>query len=301
MNTDEMQYITEVLKCGSISKAARKLYMSQPLLSQKIHNVERELNIEIFNRHTYPISLTYAGEKIVESFKEILNIKNNLFLEIDEINHETRGKLRIALASHRATTLLPKVLPRFIHVWPLIKIEVIEDSNGTVSESLMNGKADLALFRIMHKSDQLEYVHLCRDNIILFAGEGTNIAQKFSKGSTIDLREVQNEKFVSVYEGNGFRKSQQILFDNYEIKPQIVLETHSIELACRLALSCDYVALYSGNLVTDNEIMKDNPYYCYIEEKPHPCDFCVCYRKDVFLTKYMKSFIEMTVEIYNNT
>jgi len=297
MDTKEMEYILEVLKSGSISSAARKLYMSQPLLSQKIHAVEQELNVQIFNRYTSPISLTFAGETVVNSIKNMLQIQKNLLLEINDINDETRGRMKIAISPHRATVLLPKILPVFLHAWPLVEVEVI-DSEGKVSEAVINGRADIGFVRKLNTSDKLEYIYLCKDHIVLFCGADSHLVQKYLPGRVINLTEVRNEKFVSVYEGHGFRKIQNELFKNYHVNPHIIIETRSTELACRLALSCNFVALYPCNLLAEESIMKEHPCYYYIEDKFHQYDFYICYKKNAFLPKYIRNFISITQEIY---
>lgn len=82
MNEKHIQYVLTVVKEGSITAASKKLYVSQPSLSQTIKLIERDLGAEIFNRRTIPISLTLAGEKYVEAACQVENIKNCLHEEI---------------------------------------------------------------------------------------------------------------------------------------------------------------------------------------------------------------------------
>ena len=82
-----------VLQEGSITNAAKKLYVSQPSLSQMIKLVENNLGAPIFNRNTDPITLTFAGEKYIEAAKQILTINQNLAREIQEINEEEHGTI----------------------------------------------------------------------------------------------------------------------------------------------------------------------------------------------------------------
>lgn len=67
MNLKHAQYMLTVLQEGSITSAAKKLYVSQPSLSQMIKLVETNLGTPIFNRSTEPLTLTYAGEKYMEA------------------------------------------------------------------------------------------------------------------------------------------------------------------------------------------------------------------------------------------
>ena len=97
MNPKHAQYMITVFQEGSITNAAKKLYVSQPSLSQMIKLVETNLGTPIFNRSTDPLTLTYAGEKYIEAAQKILTINANLAREIEEINDEEHGKIRLGI------------------------------------------------------------------------------------------------------------------------------------------------------------------------------------------------------------
>ncbi|MGL5314367.1 MAG: LysR family transcriptional regulator, partial [Peptostreptococcaceae bacterium] len=73
MNSKKLNYIITISELQSISKAAAQLFISQPSLSNIVSNLEKELGIKLFNRTTNPISLTYAGERYIETAKKILS------------------------------------------------------------------------------------------------------------------------------------------------------------------------------------------------------------------------------------
>ena len=72
MNMKHIQYVLTVLREGSITAASKKLYVSQPALSQTIKQIEQDLGAPIFDRTTDPISLTYAGRKYVDAAEQML-------------------------------------------------------------------------------------------------------------------------------------------------------------------------------------------------------------------------------------
>ena len=130
MNIKHAQYMLTVMQEGSITAAAKKLYISQPSLSQMIKLVETNLGTAIFNRSTDSITLTYAGEKYIEAAKQILTINNNLQKEIDEINHEDHGSLKLGIPVQRAMQVLPYVLPRFMKRYPYVDIDLHEHGSS---------------------------------------------------------------------------------------------------------------------------------------------------------------------------
>ena len=73
-----MNYVYEVYKEKSFSKAAKNLYISQPSLSANVRRVEAKIGYPIFNRNTSPLTLTECGERYIQSVEEILAIENSI-------------------------------------------------------------------------------------------------------------------------------------------------------------------------------------------------------------------------------
>lgn len=86
MTSRHIEYVLTIAREGSITAASRKLYVSQPSLSQTIKLIERNLGAEIFNRNTEPISITPAGEKYIEAAQKVLEIEKTLRQEIMQMN-----------------------------------------------------------------------------------------------------------------------------------------------------------------------------------------------------------------------
>ena len=112
MNEKHMLYVLTILEEGSFTGAARKLYVSQPSLSQIIKSAEANLGAPIFNRSSDPISLTPAGQLYVEAAKQITTISTNLSKQIEELSKEEFGQLRLGISVQRGMEILPYVYPR---------------------------------------------------------------------------------------------------------------------------------------------------------------------------------------------
>lgn len=94
------------------------MYISQPSLSQIISKVENDLGIKLFDRTAYPITLTYAGEKYVDTARKILMMKDNLRRELTDIGNGVRGKITVGIPVERAGYMLPETLKEFRRVYP---------------------------------------------------------------------------------------------------------------------------------------------------------------------------------------
>lgn len=297
MNIRHIQYVLAVLQEGSITGAAKKLYVSQPSLSQMIKLVENNLGAAIFNRNTDPLTLTYAGQKYVEAAKQILAINNNLAREIEEINHEDHGSIRLGVPVQRAMQVMPYVLPRFRKKYPFVSLELNEHGSTTLESMILEGSLDLACLTTYPKYDELRYTLIEDEDLVLLTSKNTHIAKRIPSGTEINITEAKDELFICSKPGHSVRTTQDRLFVAYDIQPKIILETTSIEVAKRTTIACDAVFICPINYI---EMSPEIHPYCSvypIKGIENRRSFYICHRKDLYLTKYMKDFVQILTEV----
>ena len=293
MNIKHAQYMLTVLKEGSITAAAKKLYISQPSLSQMIKLVENTLGTPIFNRTTDPITLTYAGEKYIEAAKKILTINANLIKEIDEINHEEHGTIKLGIPVQRAMQVMPYVLPRFHARYPHVKLDVRESGSATTEAAVLDGTVDLACLTTYPKHEELNYILIEEEELVLLTSRNSQLAKRIPSGTSISITEAKNEKFISSKVGHSVRDTQDRLFVTYDIQPEILMETSSIEVGKRTAIACEAVMICPINYIEMTPELYPGCCVYPIKGIEQRRSFYVCHRKELYLTKYMRDFIEI--------
>ena len=293
MNIKHAQYMLTVLKEGSITAAAKKLYISQPSLSQMIKLVENTLGTPIFNRSTDPITLTYAGEKYIEAAKKILTINDNLIKEIEEINHEEHGTIKLGIPVQRAMQVMPYVLPRFYAKYPHVKVDVRESGSANTEAAVLDGNVDLACLTTYPKHEELNYILIEEEELVLLTSRNSQLAKRIPSGTPISITEAKNEKFISSKVGHRVRDTQDRLFVTYDIQPEILMETSSIEVGKRTAIACDAVMICPINYIEMTPELHPGCCVYPIQGIEQRRSFYVCHRKELYLTKYMKDFIEI--------
>ncbi len=293
MNIKHAQYMLTVLKEGSITAAAKKLYISQPSLSQMIKLVENTLGTPIFNRSTDPITLTYAGEKYIEAAKKILTINDNLIKEIEEINHEEHGTIKLGIPVQRAMQIMPYVLPRFYAKYPHVKVDVRESGSANTEAAVLDGNVDLACLTTYPKHEELNYILIEEEELVLLTSRNSQLAKRIPSGTPISITEAKNEKFISSKVGHSVRDTQDRLFVTYDIQPEILMETSSIEVGKRTAIACDAVMICPINYIEMTPELHPGCCVYPIQGIEQRRSFYVCHRKELYLTKYMRDFIEI--------
>ncbi len=296
MNVKHAQYMLTILNEGSITAAARKLYVSQPSLSQMVKLVETNLGMPIFNRSTDPITLTYAGEKYMEAARRILTINQNLEKEINEIRREEHGVIQLGIPVQRAMQVMPYVLPRFIRLYPDVEVQIQEFGSATLESMVLEGRVDFACLTTFPHHEELEYILIETEDLVLLTGRDSAIARRIPAGTPIDITEARDEKFINIQSGHSVRTTQDILFMQKDMHPKVLLETMSIEVAKRTAVACNAVMICPQNYIEMTpELLPECVMYPLtgIESRR---SFYICHRKDRYLPKYMRDFIGLLTE-----
>ena len=299
MNEKHMQYVLTVLKEGSFTNAAKKLYVSQPSLSQIIKTVESNLGAPIFNRSTDPITLTPAGQLYVEAARQVTTISTNLVKQVEELSNEEFGKIRLGISVQRGMELLPELYPRFKKRFPHVEIELHEQGSATMEKSVLEGEVGIALLTTFPKHADLYYDLIQEEELVLIVNRDCALAKRIRPGTPIDILEAKDETFVSSRPGHSVRSIQDALFITRDMKPKIDLETISIEIGKNVVASSP-VVMACPDAYVDTSNSAESPYFSYpILGVENPRHFYACYRKDMYLTKYMKGFLEVLHALRN--
>lgn len=145
MLLDYMEYIYAVYEEKSFSKAAKRLFVSQPWLSATVKKVEQEIKAPIFNRTTSPITLTEAGKYYIEALEKVMAIQNDMKEHFEALSTNTEMQLHIGSSMFFCTYVLPKVLTDFRAEYPQITLSYSEGNTEEMLEKLRTGVLDFVL------------------------------------------------------------------------------------------------------------------------------------------------------------
>ncbi len=145
MNTKQLQYVLVLVQEGSFSRAAEKLSISQPSLSQYIKKIESSLGLEIFDRANGRVKLTDAGRIYVETGQRILDAEHQMEIRLSDLKESKTGSLIIGTAPYRAASMMPAIAERFHGLYPGMHLAVQEGTTAELEEGMARGEYDLCL------------------------------------------------------------------------------------------------------------------------------------------------------------
>ena len=296
MNLKQAKYVKTIAQCGSLTGAAKKLYVSQPSLSQMLRQIEDEIGLPIFDRSVSPFRITYAGEKYLAAAETIINANVQLESQLREIKHDHSGRLRLGISVSRGMQVLPLVLPIFSKQYPHVTLELTETGSASLEELLRRGEIDLAMAAIESTGPNMAYELIEKETIGILAGKESHLAKNRISGTSVHLKEVTEDAFVALKEGHSVRVVQDKLFRKLDFSPKILLETDALEVGKRVALDSGACMLMSNIYVDEYVRQKRGEFFPLADYENHR-HFYACYRKDEFIPRYTRDFIQTTIRV----
>ncbi|MBQ9299682.1 MAG: LysR family transcriptional regulator [Clostridia bacterium] len=296
INLKHIPAIMAIVREGSVTAASKKLYVSQPALSQTIRQVENDLGAPIFNRDLRHIELTPAGELYMEAAQKIQMIDHNLRAQIADSKDRIYGRFSLGISNQRGLQLLPQVIPEFIRMYPYVKINLAEEGSGRLERMVTEGQCDIAFVTTTSKRNRLHYVLIENERLVLVAARTTNLAKRFADGTVLDIEQAQNEAFVSMSQGHSVRIIQDRLFQENGIQPHILLETHNMEAAKSITARSNAVFLVPNVYVRDSMADRARVHIYPISNTDYERHFYFCYRQGMYLTRYEKDLVRIVCD-----
>ena len=273
METRNLYYALCVAENKSISKAAEKLFISQPTLSQHIQKLEKKLGVELFDRTMTPLTLTYAGEHFVEIASKILDFEKQLIQEMEYINDSCKGRLTIGISTIHGTSILPIILPKYKELFPGIELTLVEENACKLQELTEHGKIDITIANLPIQNEHLTHETLTLDEIII-AIPITFLPANFDKEKyhafdkldyhKIKLSDLRDCPFLLLKQGHRVRQISDTLFQEEGIKPKIIMESINIETLYRLTITNMGITFLPKSLILKWNKESDNLQQCLI-------------------------------------
>ena len=302
MTSRELLYVKTIADEKSITKAAQKLYLTQPSLSHCVASIEKQLGTRLFRRTSGGLVLTYAGEKYYRMACEVLRVYAAFESEISEESELERGRVTLGITNYLACDLLPRMLPRFHREHPGIELRIVEETTDELEKSLLSGRLD---FAIMHtgagdgasEDPGLTHEVLRRDPFLLLAPPDHPHRDKaVSRGDgalcELDPAHLAGEPFLMVSRGQRIRHVADRVLAAAGIAPRIVFTSRNYETLRRLCaegMGYTFVPQHYIGLLGGEEYQSA----CYAIPERYDAfwELSVVTLKDAYLSRAARAFL----------
>lgn len=298
MELRQFTYVDMVAECGSFTKAAAELFISQPALSNYINKVEEELGVKLFDRSANPLILTYAGEQYLKRAKVILSQLDDMDKEMRDITHHRKGKIKIGFPSERIVYMLPLILPPLKRKFPGVEVEVSSGPGNRLIDKLRRGVVDFVILPTWNVEKDIAQVKVAEEELVLVAAADYLKENHFldKREKVINWREAARLPIITLKKGHALRASVDVLYRNAGLKPNIFLESHSNMLSYRLAaqgLGIAVIPEITLGLMKGN--MKAEAYH--LSERPITWEVHALYRDGGYIGEVEQAFLDVTRQV----
>mgnify|MGYP002622321421 FL=1 len=192
MELYQLRYFAEVARQQHFTRAAKRLSIAQPALSQQIHNLEAELGAPLFIRGRKQTRLTTAGEAFLAKAQQMLSLADEARQAVADIAQLRRGRLVIATIPTLSACWLPPVIQTFRKAHPHVELTLREESSEGVAELVENGVAELGFLQLPAAANAFEIQELFVERFVAL------LPARHSLGSRtfLKLGDLQAESFI---------------------------------------------------------------------------------------------------------
>ncbi len=249
----ELRYVYEVYKERSFSKAAQKLYISQPSLSAMVKRAEQRLGGPIFDRSTSPIGLTAIGREYILAAERMMEIEEGFQRYLSDAGQCLTGSIALGGTTLFTSYILPPLISRFSAKYPAVEIRIHETHTLALQRELAEGDLDLIVENCEFDPGVYAWEPLRGERLLLMvpAGSAANVPAAAYRLSARDVREGQHvqdavpevplemfceEPFLLLKEGNDTRTRADKLIASAHFRPKTKLLLDQQITAYNLAL-----------------------------------------------------------------
>ena len=233
MTITQLHYVLAVAEHKNFTKAAQKVFVTQPTLSMQIQKLEEELEVTIFDRTKKPIQLTEVGQKIVQQARNIVNESDRIQDIVDQQKGFIGGIFRLGVIPTVMPTLLPMFIGNFIKKYPKVKLKIEELHTEAILEKLKEGHLDAAIAATPLEMEGIKETVLYYEPFVAY----TPSDHPLSKAEKIEVDDLDINNMLLLEDGHCFKDGIINLCKasrDYEDE-QLQLESGSFETLIKLA------------------------------------------------------------------
>ena len=306
-----LHYIYTVYRMGSVSAAARELFVSQPSLSAAIKKIEQDLGVQIFNRKTKPLSLTEYGVQYMAYLEKLQDMEKEFDQYLNDVRGLHTGTLWIGANNVFASFVLPSLIFQFKSQYPGIQVQMVEGNIAYLENALLSGNLDLVLDNC--PMDTVTCAQYCfgTEHLLLAAHASVHDAAHVRTSClshqdilcgrhlhadtpTVSMEAFAGLPFIALRNGNDTRLRMDTIFRESDLNANIQLEVDQLATAYNIA--CTGLGL---TFVSDTLLYKvpPHPQMCYykLDSASTTRQMYLYHKRSHYLTLAMQKFMDSVI------
>lgn len=221
----QLEYFTRVVQEKGFSKAASRVFRTQPAVSIAIRRLEEEIGLPLLDRGQKVPVLTEAGQVVYDYAQRILGLRDEVGQAILDLQNMKTGRVRVGANESTSLYLLPELILTFRERFPEVKVEIFRQVSSRLPRELLDRKIDFGLMAFEPVDRELEAFPVLKDELVLIMSPKHPLAGR----SSVKVKELGNEPFVAHNVNTGSRAKVIETFARQHTPLNITLELATVE------------------------------------------------------------------------
>jgi LysR family hydrogen peroxide-inducible transcriptional activator len=219
MEIHQLRYFVAVADEGSFSRAAAKVRVAQPSLSQQIQKLEAEMGQPLFDRLPRSVVLTEAGRCFIDYARQILATIGDARRCVEELKGKVGGALAVGAIPTIAPYVLPGLIGKFQKRYPEVTLEIVEDVTDGVAQRVEAGELDVAFASTCHQGPTIQRQSLGKEPLLTLVSKRHPLAKK----TQVTLDDLKSQRFLLLHEMHCLSRQVNQLLAASRLRPDLAL------------------------------------------------------------------------------
>ena len=298
------EYFLAIADTRSLTKAADRLYISQPSLSKYLSRLEQNLGARLFDRACSPIALTRAGEAYYDYVRQAVELERELRDALTTIQEQEEERICLGIGNWRGMVMLPEFLPIFSRRHPAVDVQVLEGNSDFLENAILKGHVDFCVMSLPTDLSHFNCELIVTEKVLLVGNNEHPLVKKTNANSSlaegyrsIDIGELQKEMFFMTRMGQNFARVIRDFFKKQDFHPDHVREINNLTTAYSMVVQGWGFAFIPE--IGVRQISAGDNVSCFTLGNPSlKFPIAAVYKKNNALPQYVRLFIEMLKEEY---
>lgn len=180
MDFKQIEAFISVARFKSFSKAANTIFLSQPTISSHIASLEKELNIQLFDRTSKEVNLTPAGTSFLDYAIDIINTRNHAVVALSDFNTSISGKLSISASTTPCNSIVPELMQEFSVKYPNVTFNINEQSSGKIIKDILDLHCEIGIVGNIVEHDRIKSYKLLEDELVIISNPKLDVPKELT-------------------------------------------------------------------------------------------------------------------------
>lgn len=289
MNLNQLRAFYYVGLERSITKAAERLFVTQPAVTMQIRAMEDHLSLKLFKHHGKTLRLTEGGRVLFQYAQKIFSIVEEMESVIPRYADLSEGALTIGTTRSFARHLMPGLISCFQAAYPKVRVSLKEASSNEIARDILEYKYDLGVVGKLSYSRRLTVLDYTKEEFCLVTAPD----HRFTRMKGISVQELKDERIIIREEGSGSRDAVRALLQSHGVLASVLIEAGSVEFIKEYVMQGKGISfLYIPEIELETRMGLLIPHK--IREGPILVQTVIIYPRDVELSPAAKAFLRLT-------